>query len=100
MRSRNRFALVSVAALTILLLAASPALAYVGPGAGLELVGYFMALLATVGVAFLSIFLYPFYALIRFLRGDASPSGAASAPVGNSTTLTDAGVAAESRPEA
>jgi hypothetical protein len=56
------------------LLAADPALAYVGPGAGLEFVGYFMALLATVGAAFLSMLLYPIYKMVRFLRGLKEPA--------------------------
>src|SRR5262249_32806349 len=43
-------------------------LAYVGPGAGLELVGYFMALLVSVGVALFTVLLWPFYALRQRIR--------------------------------
>ena len=64
----------------VLLLAADPAWAYIGPGAGLELVPYFMALVVTVGVAFLSILLYPVYAVIRFFRGPKPPVNAETAP--------------------
>jgi hypothetical protein len=56
-------------ALLALLLLAGSARAYVGPGAGLELVGYAMSLAAWVGVAFSALFLYPLYSLIRRLRG-------------------------------
>jgi hypothetical protein len=77
--------------LLVLLLAADPALAYIGPGAGLELVGYFIALLATVGVAFFSILLYPIYAVIRFFRGPkapATPETPAAAPtIGTATEM-------------
>jgi hypothetical protein len=55
--------------LSVLLLGAGPALAYVGPGAGLEFVGYFMSLLVWAGVAFSAVLLWPFYALVRRIRG-------------------------------
>lgn len=63
------FVAIMLTTLVVLLLAADPALAYLGPGTGLEFVPYFLAILATVGVAFLSILLYPIYAVIRFFRG-------------------------------
>ena len=58
-------------AIALVLVAPSPVLAYVGPGAGLELVGYFMGLLAWVAVAFGSILLWPLTNLIRRWRGKA-----------------------------
>jgi hypothetical protein len=56
--------------------------AYVGPGAGLEFVGYFMSLLVWAGVAFSAVLLWPFYALLRRLRGDrrAAPPAQEAAP--------------------
>jgi hypothetical protein len=72
-RSRS-FLAIMVTTLLVLLLAANPALAYLGPGTGLEFVPYFMAVLATVGVAFLSILLYPIYTVIRFFRGAKEPA--------------------------
>jgi hypothetical protein len=60
-------------ALSVLLLAATPALAYVGPGAGLELVGYFMSLAVWVGIALSAFLLWPFYALVRLIRGGKAP---------------------------
>lgn len=56
-------------ALSFLLLVAGPALAYGGPGAGLDFLGYFMSLIAYLGVAFSAIFLWPLYALQRKIRG-------------------------------
>jgi hypothetical protein len=68
-------------ALSLLLLLADGAFAYVGPGAGLELVGYFMSLLAWVAAAFSAVMLYPCYALVRRLRGrKAKESQAPLAP--------------------
>jgi hypothetical protein len=53
----------------VLLLLADSAQAYVGPGAGLELTGYFLSLLAWVVTAFSMFLLWPFYALLNRLRG-------------------------------
>jgi hypothetical protein len=66
---RNHF-LVWKALLTlvVLLLGADRALAYVGPGAGLEFVGYFLSLAAWVGVALSTVLLWPVYALLRRIR--------------------------------
>jgi hypothetical protein len=47
-------------------------LAY-GPAPGVELIPYFLSLLAWVGLAFLAILLRPIVALVRWLRG-APPS--------------------------
>jgi hypothetical protein len=55
-------------ALSVLLVLANNALAYIGPGAGLEQVGYAMSLMAVVGVAFSAVLLWPFYAVLRLFR--------------------------------
>jgi hypothetical protein len=55
-------------ALVVLLLLTERAPAYVGPGAGLEFVGYFSSLLAMGLAAFSTVLLWPVYALIRWLR--------------------------------
>ena len=67
-----------VAALALVLVAAQPAMAYVGPGP--EMMGYFLSMMAWVGVAFLSFLSWPIYALLRRLRG-ARPSSQTSTPV-------------------
>jgi hypothetical protein len=56
-------------AAVVTLLLAAPAHAYVGPGAGMEFIGYAMSLVAMVGIAFLSFISWPAHALIRWLRG-------------------------------
>jgi hypothetical protein len=56
-------------ALSVLFIGADSAMAYVGPGAGLEFVGYFMSLALAFGIALSAVLLWPFYALIRFIRG-------------------------------
>jgi hypothetical protein len=73
-------------AIFILLLCADRANAYVGPGGGLELTGYFLSLAAWMMAAFSMVLMYPFYALLRRFRGDKTKvvSEAAMAPVGNS----------------
>ncbi len=44
-------------------------LAYVGPGAGLSALGALWALIASVGIAFGLILIWPFRFLIRKIRG-------------------------------
>jgi hypothetical protein len=55
-------------ALVVLLLVTERAPAYVGPGAGLEFIGYFSSLLAVGVAAFSTMLLWPVYALINWLR--------------------------------
>jgi len=70
MPGRNLFTVVKVLlALSILLLAAESAWAYVGPGADVAFISYAMTLLAWVLAAFSTVLLWPIYALIRKIRG-------------------------------
>jgi hypothetical protein len=86
MRDRNlirpaKFFLLAMVVLTVL---CSPALAYIGPGAGLEFIGYFSSLIALLVAAFSSMLLWPFYALLRWLRGvkdHSSPALSGCTPV-------------------
>ncbi len=75
-RFRSRLFLLT---LWLFLLCVNGVFAYAGPGAGLELVAYFMSLLVWVGTAFLAIFMYPIYALIKRIRGGKKPVPGASA---------------------
>jgi hypothetical protein len=54
-------------------------LAY-GVAPGMELIPYFFALLAWVGMAMAGIFLWPIMALIRRLRGSRQPMPADNTP--------------------
>jgi hypothetical protein len=65
-----------------LVLPAACPLAYIGPGAGLELVGYAISLLAMAGVALSAVLLWPVYTLLRwFRRGKPTPPPASPAEV-------------------
>jgi hypothetical protein len=61
-------------ALSVLLLGADRALAYVGPGADVTFIGYAMTLLAWVVAAFSAVLLWPVYALLRRIRGGKNKS--------------------------
>jgi hypothetical protein len=60
-------------ALSLVLLAARPAWAYVGPGPGMELVPQFFSLLTWAAVALGAVLLWPVTALIRWARGGPRP---------------------------
>jgi hypothetical protein len=83
MPALDRFSIGAILlASTFLLFAANPALAYIGPGADLGFVSYFMSLLAWAGLAFSASLLWPIYALARYLRGGkkATPAETPTAP--------------------
>jgi hypothetical protein len=63
-----------VLALSVLLLGADRALAYVGPGADVTFIGYAMTLLAWALAAFSAVLLWPVYALLRRVRGGKNKS--------------------------
>ncbi len=54
--------------LCLLLLLPTPALAYIGPGAGFALVSSFFVIFITIVLAFLSLLIWPFRALWRLIR--------------------------------
>ena len=68
MRGRRcEILLLVVVSLSFMLIVPSHALAYVGPGPGVELIPYFYSLLAWVGLALGSVFLWPIHALFLHL---------------------------------
>jgi hypothetical protein len=68
--SHSRFPIVVIVTIFATLLLAGNAMAYVGPGAGMEFITYAISLLAMVGLAFFSIIMWPFYTFIRWLKGN------------------------------
>ena len=66
-------------ALSVLLLGADHAMAYVGPGADVTFISYAMTLLAWVLAAFGAVLLWPIHALLRRLRRRQNQSTTASA---------------------
>jgi membrane protein implicated in regulation of membrane protease activity len=73
-----------LASAVIVLSGAAPALAYVGPGAGLSLVGAFWGLLVAVFAAFAFVILWPLRRLFRRRRSpavEATPQAAAASPL-------------------
>lgn len=59
-------------ALTLFIGAAAPAMAYIGPGAGLSLLGALWGLLAAIGAALLFIIVWPFRRMMRRKRQSAT----------------------------
>jgi len=74
-----------LATLTLLLFAAPSALAYVGPGAGLSLLGALWGLIVAVGAALVFVILWPFRRLVRRLRARRAADGDAPAPAAGET---------------
>jgi len=68
-------------AVFIIVCASSPAMAYVGPGAGMGLISSFLALAAVIGLSLAMTLLYPLRALYRKFRGGAQEDpGSPAAP--------------------
>jgi membrane protein implicated in regulation of membrane protease activity len=70
----------AVLAVAVLTLSALPALAYVGPGAGLSLLGAFWGLLVAVLAALSFVVLYP---IRRLMRGRKRPAETRPAATGD-----------------
>ena len=71
---KKSFVLVGALSLSFLAIVPVSAQAYIGPGAGLDFIPQFMALLAFVGAAAGAILLWPFFRLMRWIRGNKGPS--------------------------
>lgn len=72
----------AVLATAVLTLSALPALAYVGPGAGLSLLGAFWGLLVAVLAALAFVVLYPIRRLMRVRKRPAKAAEPAAASDG------------------
>lgn len=78
-RSLKPGALAGAAAAIPVLLASGPAFAYVGPGAGLSVIGTVLALLAAIGLAIVGFVWYPVKRMRqkkRMQEGDRQPQPA------------------------
>ena len=93
-RQLNRFA-ISGAAAGLLLLCTAPAEAYVGPGAGLSLLGALWALIAAIAAVVAFIVLWPFRKAMQRRAVRKKAAMAASQPF-----LADSAAACETAPEA
>lgn len=80
-----------LALLSVLFLVNS-ASAYVGPGAGLELIGYTMGLVYLGFTAFSAVLLWPLYALLRRIRGRAKTSAGPPTPASTGETGAESNV--------
>jgi hypothetical protein len=77
MVKRGNIPAVCIIVASVFAMWATPAFAYLGPGAGLSAIGAFLALIIGVIVAFLGFIWYP---LKRFLRKGKAAGAAPSAP--------------------
>jgi len=68
-----------VVGVMLVCLAASPAAAYVGPGAGVSVIGSALALIAGLFLAVIGFVWYPIKRLVRYLRQGRSTPQSASA---------------------
>ena len=85
---RNRLAIVALWTIITSLMLSNDAMAYIGPGGGMEFFGYAMWLIAMMGAAFLSVILWPFYKVLAWLRGSKPHAPAEQSPV--TTAAADA----------
>ncbi|MCI0682628.1 MAG: hypothetical protein L0Y71_11030 [Gemmataceae bacterium] len=79
MRARE-LSLIAAVACAVLLTAPAPALAYIGPGPGLEFIPYFMSLLMWAGLALGGVLLWPFTSLVRRIRGQRGQAPVSADP--------------------
>lgn len=71
----------------LLALAAVPAQAYVGPGAGISVLGSLLGILATIVVAIGAILFWPIRKLLRRRKAASAPVSTEAAP--NDSTTAD-----------
>lgn len=82
---------IGLALLTVLFLADS-APAYIGPGAGLDLIGYTLSLAAWGLTAFSAVLLWPLYAFLHRMRGRAKSLTPPPTPASSEQSRADTNV--------
>lgn len=73
-------------AILLLTVPAAPALAYVGPGAGISVLGSLLGILATIFVAIGAILFWPVRKLLKRRKSASAPSEATDSPPADHTT--------------
>ena len=63
--TKNRRSAIALTQALLLMVFAPLAAAYIGPGSGISVIGSLLALLATIGLAVLAIFLFPFRKMMK-----------------------------------
>jgi hypothetical protein len=86
----HRLTLSMLWAIAATLVVCNNVMAYVGPGAGMEFIGYAASLAAMVGVAFLSFLLWPFYTLMRWVRGNKKSPRSTEVSTPTPVSISDA----------
>src|SRR5262249_44915194 len=81
---RTHFAIVVLLTVLATLMLSNNAMAYVGPGGGMEFFGYALSLIAMLGAAFLSVVLWPFHKVMGWLRGSKGHATAEQSTAPNS----------------
>jgi hypothetical protein len=82
---RNRFPTVMLWTIIATLVLSNCAMAYIGPGSGMEYFAYALGLIVMMSAAFLSLLMWPFYVVLRWIRGRKAPATA------DQTTATTSG---------
>jgi hypothetical protein len=81
MSVRNRFLTIQILwVVFVILFGVTEVSAYAGPGPGLELFSVFASLVAWVVIAVGTVLLWPFYTLMRWIRGTSKPNASRAAP--------------------
>ena len=91
MFGRFRFVIVVLWTVIAALWLTNNSMAYIGPGGGMEFIGYAMGLIAMLGAAFLSFILWPFYRFLGWLRG--TKANAIAEQSAAATSVADASAA-------
>jgi len=82
---KRRIMVLAVICGALLLSTPFPAQAYVGPGAGISLLGALWALIAVIGSAILYVVLWPLRRLRKRRKQDAEPGQARRVPTGDAS---------------
>lgn len=86
----RRNPVIGLAAIIAMVFAASPAFAYIGPGAGISMLGALWAVIAGIVLAIAGLLIWPIRALMRRRKAHTAPA--------STNAMSDAGEAPTSGP--